>query len=61
MLAKTAMIGDTEGFVLFVSNTLGWSREEVEVYIAHVRKELKGEQHHYYAKHKVVWAQKPEA
>ncbi|CEI61680.1 hypothetical protein FVEN_g2746 [Fusarium venenatum] len=51
---------DTEGLVLFVANTLGWSHEEVHVYIAKFRKEIRDRKnHHPWIKLKTVWARKP--
>ncbi|KAF1995050.1 S-adenosyl-L-methionine-dependent methyltransferase [Amniculicola lignicola CBS 123094] len=42
------------------TRVLGWSREEVEVFLASVRKELKEEKHrHFYARVVVWYAQKP--
>ncbi|KAI5459529.1 S-adenosyl-L-methionine-dependent methyltransferase [Mariannaea sp. PMI_226] len=51
---------DTEGFILFVANTLGWSREEVQVYVAHFRREIRDRNIHSYIRLKVVWGRKPE-
>ncbi|RBR26405.1 uncharacterized protein FIESC28_00810 [Fusarium coffeatum] len=51
---------DTEGFIMLVANTLGWSREQVHVYIAQFRKEIRDRKnHHPYIKLKTVWARKP--
>ncbi|KAF4460651.1 demethylmenaquinone methyltransferase [Fusarium albosuccineum] len=50
---------DTEGFVLFVANTLGWSPEEVHVYIAHFRREIRNRKFHPYIRMRNVWARKP--
>ncbi|KAM5353328.1 hypothetical protein ACJZ2D_016769 [Fusarium nematophilum] len=58
---KFGLETDTEGFVLFMAHTLGWSREEIQVYIAHFRRELRSGKHHGYFRQKVVWGQKPEA
>lgn len=52
---------DVEGYVLYVANMLGWTKEEVTVYAAHVRRELRNPAIHGYYKVKVVWARKPEA
>ncbi|KAH7142171.1 S-adenosyl-L-methionine-dependent methyltransferase [Dactylonectria macrodidyma] len=51
---------DTEGFVLFVMNLLGWSHEEIQVYIAHVRREIRNRKNHPYFRLKTVWGRKPE-
>ncbi|KAM5523904.1 Phosphomethylethanolamine N-methyltransferase 2 [Fusarium oxysporum f. sp. phaseoli] len=51
---------DTEGLVLFVANTLGWTPEEVHVYIAKFRREIRDRRNHPYIRLKTVWARKPE-
>ncbi|KAG9496468.1 hypothetical protein J7337_011244 [Fusarium musae] len=51
---------DTEGLVLFVANTLGWTPEEVHVYIANFRREIRDRKNHPYIRLKTVWARKPE-
>ncbi|KAM0216543.1 hypothetical protein ACHAQD_007775, partial [Fusarium lateritium] len=51
---------DTEGFVLFVANTLGWSTEQVHVYIAQFRREIRDRRNHPYIRLRAVWARKPE-
>ena len=38
----------------------GWSREQVQVYIAHLRRELRAGKYHVYYWQKVVWGRKPE-
>ncbi|KAF5005108.1 hypothetical protein FDECE_8428 [Fusarium decemcellulare] len=50
---------DIEGFFLLVANTLGWSSEEVLVYIAHIRKQIRDRSHHPYFRLRVVWGRKP--
>jgi len=50
---------DAEGFVLFLTGVLGWPRQEVDVYLAHVRKELLAGKYHYYSYQRIVWGQKP--
>ncbi|KAL2681127.1 hypothetical protein Neosp_008731 [[Neocosmospora] mangrovei] len=59
--AQATLEQDIEGYVLFMANTVeGWSKEEIEVYIRLLRRELhSGKMHPYYLQ-KVVWAQKPE-
>ncbi|KAF4998713.1 hypothetical protein FGRMN_3039 [Fusarium graminum] len=51
---------DSEGFILFMAHTLGWKREEILVYIAQFRREIRSGKHHGYYAQKVVWGQKPE-
>ncbi|UPK94434.1 hypothetical protein LCI18_005369 [Fusarium solani-melongenae] len=50
---------DPEGFVNFVATFLGWSSDEVHVYLARFRSELRNLKHHPYVLLKTVWAQKP--
>ena len=56
-----ALLSDVEGFILFFTNVLGWSRDQVQVYIAHLRRELRSLKHHVYYKQKIVCGRKPEA
>ncbi|KAF5011682.1 hypothetical protein FDECE_2220 [Fusarium decemcellulare] len=51
---------DPEGLVNFVANFLGWTPEEVYVYIARFRREIRNRKHHPYVFLKTVWARKPE-
>ncbi|KAJ4265100.1 hypothetical protein NW762_005346 [Fusarium torreyae] len=58
--AQATLEQDIEGYVLFMANTVeGWTKEEVEVYISLLRRELRAGKMHPYYKQKVVWAQKP--
>lgn len=57
---KYGLEADSEGFLLFMAHTLGWSRSEILVYIAHFRREIQSGNHHGYFPQKVVWGQKPE-
>ncbi|WZH46896.1 S-adenosyl-L-methionine-dependent methyltransferase [Fusarium acuminatum] len=50
---------DSEGFILFMAHALGWKREEILVYIAQFRREIRSGKHHGYFAQKVVWGQKP--
>lgn len=59
-MAQMVLESDTEGYILFVANTLGWSREEVQVYIAHLRREIRSNKYRPYSRQKVVWGRKPE-
>jgi hypothetical protein len=43
-----------------MTTVLGWSREQVTVYIAHLRRELRSLKHHVCYWQKVVWGRKPE-
>ncbi|KAK3357809.1 S-adenosyl-L-methionine-dependent methyltransferase [Lasiosphaeria hispida] len=57
--AQHAVESDIEGFILFLTTTLGWTKEQTGVYIAHMRKELRSLKHHVYYYQKVVWGKKP--
>ena len=56
----TAFEADVEGYVLYMANLLGWSKEAVTVYSAHLRRELRNPNIHGYYRVRVVWAKKPE-
>lgn len=58
--SRHVFLVDTEGAVVFVANTNGWSESEIHVYIAHVRREVKSGDHHAYYKQRVVWGRKAE-
>lgn len=45
---------------MFVADVLGWSKEEVQVYIALVRRELRNTRNHAYVRLRSVWGRKPE-
>ena len=50
---------DPEGYVLFMTNTLGWSREQILSYITALKKEVRSGKYRPYYKQKVVWGRKP--
>ena len=57
--AYAALAADVEGYVLYMASLLGWSKEEVTVYCALLRRDVKDPRIHGYYKVKVVWGQKP--
>ena len=60
LYAYVALNGDLEGVIQFVcGNVLGWSKEELSAYLAHLRQELKDMSIHGYWHWKLVYAQKP--
>ena len=59
-MAQLVLESDAEGYILFMANTLGWSREEVQVYIAHLRREIRSNKYCPYSRQKVVYGRKPE-
>ncbi|KAK7418749.1 hypothetical protein QQX98_003767 [Neonectria punicea] len=51
---------DVEGHVSFMANLLdGWTHDQVMLYCAQLRRELKGKKSHPYYYQRIVWAQKP--
>ncbi len=62
MYAQAAFENDSEGFILYFASVLeGWSKEEIQVYLAHFRREIRLGQKHGWYWQKNVWARKPEA
>lgn len=59
-LAQLVIESDTEGHILFMANTLGWEREEIQVYIAHLRRELRSNQYKPHYRSTIVIGRKPE-
>lgn len=49
MMNLVQMLDGIEAFSLKIFDLLGWSREETEVFLAKVRKEMKGNIFHVYA------------
>ena len=44
------------GYVLFVCHTvLGWSKEEVSVFVAHWRRQVRSKKTHAFYRQRVVW------
>lgn len=60
MISQIILDEDGEGFILFLANTLGWSREEIQVYLARLRAEVRSNKYCPYYKQKVIWGRKPE-
>ncbi|KXX75055.1 Phosphoethanolamine N-methyltransferase 1 [Madurella mycetomatis] len=59
-IAQAIMDQDVEGYILFIANTLGWSRQQILVYLAMFRREVKSGKHHTYYSQRILWARKPE-
>ncbi|KAK3343513.1 S-adenosyl-L-methionine-dependent methyltransferase [Lasiosphaeria hispida] len=52
---------DLEGWILFIwSQVMGWSREEIGVYVAHLRRQLRDTKVHGYVLTRAVYGRKPE-
>lgn len=45
--------------MLFMANLAGWQREEIQVYISHLRREFRDPAIHGYYNQTIVWARKP--
>lgn len=50
---------DIEGYVSFMADFQGWTKEEVMVYAAQMRRELKNSSIHSFFHVRVVWGRKP--
>ncbi|KAK3356515.1 S-adenosyl-L-methionine-dependent methyltransferase [Lasiosphaeria hispida] len=61
LFSRAVLEQDPEGYILFITNTLGWSREQILVYVAQIRKEVRSGKYHPYYKQLVVWGRKPES
>ncbi len=57
---QLALEQDAEGYLLFMANTLGWTREEIMVYLAIFKREVRSGLYQAYYRQKVVWGRKPE-
>jgi len=57
---KASFLQDPEGYILFFANAMGWRKEEIDVYNAHLRKELRDPKVHGFYRQRLVWAKKPE-
>ncbi|EFX06413.1 methyltransferase type 11 [Grosmannia clavigera kw1407] len=58
-LIMYSVLNDVEGWILFMSNTLGWTLEQIMVYTAHLRREFKKGEYHCYIRQRVVYGRKP--
>ena len=55
-----AFLADIEGYVLLMSATVGWTRDETLVFVSQMRREMKSGKYHPLFKQKIVWGRKPE-
>ncbi|KAJ4289303.1 hypothetical protein N0V88_007054 [Collariella sp. IMI 366227] len=61
MWSKTTLMTDIEGYILYIWNAvMGWSREEVLVYIAHVKLQLRTKNLNPWFTRRLVYGRKPE-
>ncbi|KAI5925680.1 S-adenosyl-L-methionine-dependent methyltransferase [Camillea tinctor] len=59
--AQLALEQDIEGFVVYMWTTvMGWSPDEIHVYAAHLRRELRSRKSHAYYPQRVIVARKPD-
>ncbi|KAF4443177.1 hypothetical protein F53441_11486 [Fusarium austroafricanum] len=56
---QAAFEQDAKGTVLHFATQLGWTEEEVTVYISHFQSEVRSPKIHSYVKQKVVWGRTP--
>lgn len=59
-MSQVAFEADIEGYVLFIASELGWSKEEIQVYVANLRREIRSLKYRPWFLEKVVWGRKPE-
>lgn len=59
-MTQLTIESDAEGYILFLADVLGWTNEEVQVYIAHYRREVRSNMYCPYYKQKILWGRKPE-
>lgn len=55
----SALNDDVEGHMVYMAGLLGWSKEAVIVYAAHLRRELRDPSIHGWHLVRVVWGRKP--
>ncbi|GAB1318524.1 Secondary metabolism regulator LAE1 [Madurella fahalii] len=61
MFAKLTLEADIEGYILYMWNAvMGWSTEEIRVYIAHLRRQMRDPNVRPWYQHRVVYGRKPE-
>ena len=59
VFARAVIEQDPEGYILFFTNTLGWTREQILSYITTLKHEVRSGKYHAYYKQKIVWGRKP--
>ena len=60
MYGQLVMERDAEGLMMYMASAVGWSREQIMVYVAKLKQELRSGKHHSYYRQKSVWGKKPE-
>lgn len=61
LYTRAVIFHDTEGIFNYMASKIGWSPENVTVYAAHLRRELRSLNVHCYYRSLVVMGQKPVA
>jgi SAM-dependent methyltransferase len=56
---RATLENDTEGAIGFLASQLGWTKEEISVYAARLRRELRTNSVHAFCRFNLVYAQKP--
>ncbi|KAH7233114.1 S-adenosyl-L-methionine-dependent methyltransferase [Fusarium tricinctum] len=56
---QAAFEQDAKGTVLHMATSLGWTEEEITVFVAHFKREIRSPKVHPYYRQKVVWGRKP--
>ncbi|KAM0210058.1 hypothetical protein ACHAQI_006174 [Fusarium lateritium] len=56
---QAALEQDAKGTVLHMATSLGWTEEEITVFVAHFKREIRSPEVHSYFRQKVVWGRKP--
>ena len=59
-LSQLVLESDAEGYILVLADSLGWSSDEVRVYIAHLIREVRSNKYNPYYLQKAIWGRKPE-
>ncbi|KAK4447344.1 methyltransferase domain-containing protein [Podospora aff. communis PSN243] len=57
---RAALEQDTEGYILFITNALGWTKKQVLVYIKNLKKEMRSKKFRAYYRQRIVIGRKPE-
>ena len=58
--AQAAFEHDTEGYILFLATTIGWTKDEVTAYVKQASREVRSRTRKPQYRQKAVWARKPE-
>lgn len=59
VFTQAALERDVEGYILFTTNALGWTREQILVYMGRLLREIGSRKKKPYYRQKVVFGRKP--